>query len=200
MQVVAPAALHWQLSTTNESARRVKNPKQQPNQVKMSSTGRRLRIKASAASTAARVGADIGAKYFETDQRPVILYDGVCNLCNGAVNFMLDWDGAAVFRMAALQSDAGKQLLQRSGRAPDDISSIVLVENDASYIKSEAILRIGAKLALPISLLSYLGFPIPLLIRDFAYDQVANNRYSFLGRRDVCRLRDPRFDDRFLVE
>ena len=65
--------------------------------------------------------------------------------CNGGVNFMLDWDKAGEYRFAALQSDAGKALLRRSGRREDDISSIVLVEPDASYIKSEAILRCDIK-------------------------------------------------------
>jgi predicted DCC family thiol-disulfide oxidoreductase YuxK len=68
-----------------------------------------------------------GDEYFQADSRPVILFDGVCNLCNGGVNFMLDWDRRGEFRLAALQSPAGRKLLQRSGRSPDDISSIVLV-------------------------------------------------------------------------
>ena len=63
---------------------------------------------------------------FETDDRPIILYDGICNLCNGGVNFMLDWDSPnekrGNFRFAALQSEVGKALLQRSGRRPDDVS------------------------------------------------------------------------------
>jgi len=73
---------------------------------------------------------DAGAlakRVFETDERPIILYDGVCNLCNGGVNFMLDWDSPneerGNFRFAALQSEVGKALLQRSGRRPDDIST-----------------------------------------------------------------------------
>jgi len=74
---------------------------------------------------------------FGTDQRPVILYDGVCNLCNGAVNFMLDWDTSARFRLAALQSPAGRRLLARCGRSPDDISSIVLVEAGARALPQE---------------------------------------------------------------
>ena len=68
-----------------------------------------------------------GAQYFRDDSRPVILFDGVCNLCNGGVNFILDWDKQAVYRLAALQSIAGRELLRRAGRSPDDLSSIVLV-------------------------------------------------------------------------
>lgn len=82
--------------------------------------------------------------YFATDPRPIILFDGVCNLCNGAVNFMLDWDTQGAFRLAALQSSAGSAMLQRCGRHPDDMSSIVLVQADGQhFIRSEAVLRIA---------------------------------------------------------
>ena len=69
------------------------------------------------------------------DSRPVILFDGVCNLCNGGVNFMLYFDTGAVHRMAALQSNAGRELLPCCGRRPDDISSIVLVEPGGCFVK-----------------------------------------------------------------
>ncbi|KAG2493817.1 hypothetical protein HYH03_008036 [Edaphochlamys debaryana] len=137
---------------------------------------------------------------FATDQRPVILFDGVCNLCNGGVNFMLQADPTGIYRIAALQSPAGRRLLARCGRSPDDISSIVLVERDRCHIRSEAILRIGAGLAMPLPALAALGFPFPLPFRDGVYDLVANNRYSFFGRTDVCRLQDKgKFEARFIV-
>ncbi|GIL44816.1 hypothetical protein Vafri_2287 [Volvox africanus] len=138
---------------------------------------------------------------FAVDQRPIILFDGVCNLCNGGVNFMLDNDPNGVFRLAALQSQAGRRLLTRCGRSPNDISSIVLVEKDRHFIRSEAILRIGAALRVPLPLLAALGFPVPLPLRDAFYDAIANNRYSFFGRTDTCRLRDAgNFADRFIVD
>ncbi|GLI64967.1 hypothetical protein VaNZ11_008374 [Volvox africanus] len=138
---------------------------------------------------------------FAVDKRPIILFDGVCNLCNGGVNFMLDNDPNGVFRLAALQSQAGRRLLTRCGRSPNDISSIVLVEKDRHFVRSEAILRIGAALRVPLPLLAALGFPVPLLLRDTLYDAIANNRYSFFGRTDTCRLRDAgNFADRFLVD
>jgi predicted DCC family thiol-disulfide oxidoreductase YuxK len=139
-----------------------------------------------------------GAEYFATDVRPIILYDGVCNLCNGGVQFMLDWDKQGRARFAALQSPAGRSLLQRSGRAPDDISSIVLVEPTAAYIKSEAILRIAKLLEMPFPLLAGLGMLVPLGLRDVMYDGVANNRYSFFGLSTECRMSDDRFYDRFV--
>ena len=94
--------------------------------------------------------------------------------CNGGVNTALRFDQRGSLRFAALQSNAGKQLLQRSGRAPDDISSIVLVEDDASYIKSEAILRIAKHLELPFPVVAQLGLPFPLFFRDTVYDAVSN--------------------------
>ena len=90
----------------------------------------------------------LAQKVFETDERPIILYDGICNLCNGGVNFMLDWDSPneerGNFRFAALQSDVGRALLQRSGRSPEDCNSIILALKDGStYAKGDAVLRIG---------------------------------------------------------
>eukprot|EP00850_Spirogloea_muscicola_P008840 SM000048S16552 [mRNA] locus=s48:452940:454169:+ [translate_table: standard] len=137
-------------------------------------------------------------RYFAIDPRPIILFDGVCNMCNGFVNFMLDGDKDGKVRFAALQSEAGRALLRRSGRAPDDISSIVLVEKDGSYIKSEAVLKIARYLDFPFPPLSSLGFVAPGFLRDSFYDLVANNRYSILGKRDNCRITDNNFNERFI--
>lgn len=149
------------------------------------------------------------ARYFpaQGDRRPIILYDGVCNLCNGAVDLMLRLDPNAPgrFRLAALQSDCGRALLRRSGRAPDDISSIVLVEPDAFHVRSEAVRRIAAGLGaltlLPV--LAAAARPVPLALRDAAYDAVADNRYGFFGRARECRLSDRsparEFEERFVT-
>ncbi|XP_039063701.1 DCC family protein At1g52590, chloroplastic-like [Hibiscus syriacus] len=88
-------------------------------------------------------------------------------------------------RFEALQSEAGKKLL-RSGRVPDDISSVVLVEKDRSYIKSEAVLKIMEYLELPFPQLAFFMQFIPLFVRDFMYDNVANNRYAIFGYSDSC--------------
>ena len=103
-----------------------------------------------------------------------------------------------LLRMAALQSGAGQELLERSGRRRDDISSIVLVEKDQSYVKSQAVLKIAERLSVPFPLLAQFFLPLPLLIRDGVYDQVAANRYFFFGKSDQCRLSDDRFQDRFV--
>jgi predicted DCC family thiol-disulfide oxidoreductase YuxK len=91
------------------------------------------------------------------------------------VNTALKFDKKGTLRFAALQSNAGKALLQRSGRKSDDISSIVLVEETGSFIKSEAILRIAKYLQIPFPLLAQFVFPVPTFVRDGFYDQVFHN-------------------------
>jgi predicted DCC family thiol-disulfide oxidoreductase YuxK len=93
-------------------------------------------------------------------------------------------------RFAPLQSEAGRSLLQRCGRQPDDISSIVLVEEDRCLIKSDAILQIAQRLDAPWPWVSAPGYVLPLGLRDVLYDQVANNRYTVFGKRKVCRACD----------
>uniref|UniRef100_A0A7S3E3L4 Thiol-disulfide oxidoreductase DCC n=1 Tax=Chloropicon laureae TaxID=464258 RepID=A0A7S3E3L4_9CHLO len=139
-----------------------------------------------------------GDKYFAKDKRPIILFDGVCNLCNGGVNFVLQWDSASKLRFAALQSEAGQNLLERSNRRRDDISSIVLVEESGSFIKSEAVLKIATYLSVPFPILAQFFFPLPLFVRDTVYDGVAANRYTFFGQTKECRIGDTSYSDRFV--
>ncbi|MFS7992424.1 hypothetical protein Hanom_Chr12g01082131 [Helianthus anomalus] len=91
-------------------------------------------------------------------------------------------------RFEALQSEAGKNLLRRSGRAPDDISSVVLVEQNRSYIKSEAVLKIMEYIDLPFPQLAFFLHFVPLFIRDFVYENVADNRYAVFGRSESCEI------------
>ncbi|KAI4329325.1 hypothetical protein L6164_021603 [Bauhinia variegata] len=128
------------------------------------------------------------SSFFEKDTRPIMLFDGVCNLCNGGVKFVRDNDRNRRIRYEALQSEAGKMLLQRSGRAPDDISSVVLVEKERSYIKSEAVLKIMEHIDLPFPQLAFFLHFVPLFVRDFFYDNVANNRYTIFGRTESCEI------------
>mmetsp|Transcript_35528 Transcript_35528/g.59887 ORF Transcript_35528/g.59887 Transcript_35528/m.59887 type:complete len:224 (+) Transcript_35528:111-782(+) len=138
--------------------------------------------------------------YFQDDTRPIILFDGVCNMCNGGVNFVLDFDRSpkGKLRFAALQSDAGRALLARCGRSPDDISSIVLVEENGCSIKSDAILKIGEYLMLPFPVAAVFAMQAPLFFRDGVYDQIADNRYNMFGKSNSCRLSDGRFEERFV--
>lgn len=138
-------------------------------------------------------------RVFATDKRPVILFDGVCNLCNGAVNLALDWDPKGKLRFSALQSNVGRALLQANGRAADDISSIVLVNQDGAFVKSDAILRI-TEAFVPFKPAAVLGrYVVPRFLRDIIYDGVANNRYDIMGKQDQCRFdADGEFEDRFV--
>ena len=148
--------------------------------------------------------ATISSRVFEKDKRPVILFDGVCNMCNNAVNLALDWDKDGKLRFSALQSNVGRALLQVHGRNADDISSIVLVKSDGVYIKSDAILKITEELT-PFSLLplkpaaELSRLIVPKFLRDIIYDNVADNRYSIMGKRNECRFdSDGAFQDRFV--
>ena len=106
------------------------------------------------------------------------------------MNTALRFDRKGALRFAALQSGAGKELLKRSGRSPEDISSIVLVEPDSSHIKSEAILRIGKYLELPFPVLVQFGFPFPLFFRDTIYDQVSSfwAEHTCTATLEMCML------------
>lgn len=143
-------------------------------------------------------------KVFQDDNRPIILFDGVCNLCNSAVNLALDWDPTGKLRFSALQSNVGRSLLQAHGRKADDISSIVFVTAGGAFIKSDAILGITQELNplpfVPLKPLAMLGKAVvPQFLRDLIYDGVADNRYSIMGVRDECRFdADGEFDDRFV--
>jgi predicted DCC family thiol-disulfide oxidoreductase YuxK len=146
----------------------------------------------------------VNQRVFDEDKRPVILFDGVCNMCNDAVNLALDWDPKGRLRFSALQSNVGRSLLEANDRKPDDISSIVLVTKDGAYVKSDAVLKITEEL-MPFSLLplkpaAVLGrYIVPKFLRDIIYDGVADNRYSIMGKRDQCRFdSDGEFEDRFV--
>jgi len=146
----------------------------------------------------------VSSKVFSSDQRPVILFDGVCNMCNSAVNLALDWDPKGKLRFSALQSNVGRSLLEANGRKADDISSIVLVTKDGAFLKSDAVLKITEELT-PLSLLplrpaAILGqFIVPKFLRDLIYDGVADNRYQLMGKRTECRFdTDGEFEKRFI--
>ncbi|CAB9520973.1 DCC family protein At1g52590 [Seminavis robusta] len=146
----------------------------------------------------------VAQRVFATDKRPVILFDGVCNMCNGAVNLALDWDPKGKLRFSALQSNVGRALLQVNGRAANDISSIVLVTEDSAFIKSDAILRITEALT-PLRLVALkpaavvARWVVPRFLRDIVYDGVAVSRYNILGKQDQCRFdADGEFEDRFV--
>ncbi len=130
--------------------------------------------------------------------RKLILFDGVCNLCNGAIQFVIKRDKKDTFRYAALQSDIGLQLMQERGIDPSKMDSIILIEPGVAYFtKSDAALRIGQDfggLWKAIALLTW----IPRPIRDGIYDIIAKNRYRWFGRKDACMIPTPELQAKFL--
>jgi predicted DCC family thiol-disulfide oxidoreductase YuxK len=133
----------------------------------------------------------------QTGHRPVILFDGVCNLCNASVQFVIRRDPGDVFRFASLQSPAGRTLLQRHGLPADQLASIVLVDGDRCLVKSDAALRIARALRWPWPLLGAASI-VPRTIRDRVYEYVARNRYRWFGKRDSCSLPTGAVAHRFL--
>jgi predicted DCC family thiol-disulfide oxidoreductase YuxK len=130
-------------------------------------------------------------------ENSIILFDGVCNLCDGVVQFVLKKDKKARFRFAALQSECGTVLLKQIGLSTTDYNSFVLVEMGNVYQKSEAALRVLKGLGGVWKLL-YFFMVIPRPIRDYIYDWIAQHRYRFFGKKDECMLPTPEIRARFL--
>jgi predicted DCC family thiol-disulfide oxidoreductase YuxK len=126
-----------------------------------------------------------------------ILFDGVCNLCNGFVRFVIKRDPRAHFRFAALSSVAAQSLLRDAGVRGALPDSIVLIEGGHIYVRSGAALRIARRLAWPWPL-SYALVAVPRFIRDRVYDAIAARRYRWFGRRDVCMVPTPDLRARFI--
>src|SRR5262245_45383878 len=128
---------------------------------------------------------------------PILLFDGVCNFCDAAVNFVLDHDHAGQFRFASLQSEAGKKLLAEHGLADLPLSTMVLIDGGKAHLDSEGILRTAQRLGGAFSLLvPFLA--IPRALRDPAYRLFARNRYRLFGRSELCRVPTPEMRARFL--
>ncbi len=118
-------------------------------------------------------------------KKSILLFDGVCNLCNGVVQFVIKRDKNDKFIFGALQSDAGQSLLKKHGLPIDDFESFILVENNTVYKKSTAALRVAKKMGSGWQLL-YAFIIVPRFVRDFVYRLVANSRYRFFGKKDNC--------------
>lgn len=126
----------------------------------------------------------------------LILYDGVCHLCQGFVAFIIRRDPGKRFRFGFLQSAAGQELIRAypsSGR----LNSVVLIEGTRVFTRSTAALRIARRLTGGWSLF-YVFIVIPPFLRDALYDSVARNRYRWFGRSQECRLLTPEDSDRFI--
>ncbi|MFI8380217.1 thiol-disulfide oxidoreductase DCC family protein [Leeuwenhoekiella sp. NPDC079379] len=127
----------------------------------------------------------------------IILFDGVCNLCNGAINFIIKQDSSGVFKFTSLQSETGMRLLQKHNIDPEKTDSIILVEGDRASVKSTAALRISRFLDKGYPLL-YVFMIVPGFIRNIVYDFIAKNRYKWFGKKESCMIPTPELKSRFL--
>lgn len=130
--------------------------------------------------------------------KKIILFDGVCNLCNSSVNFIIERDKDDIFRFASLQSETGKKLLLERGLDPMSMDSVVLIEPGVAYYrKSGAALEIVKHLSGGYSYLQYLSF-LPEPIRDRLYNILANNRYKWFGKEESCSIPTPELKTKFI--
>lgn len=128
----------------------------------------------------------------------VILFDGVCNFCDGAVNFIIARDTEAYFKFAPLQSEIGEKLMTENGIDKTVTDSVVLIEDGRVYTYSTAALRVARKLKGPWRLF-YVFIFAPKFIRDFFYRLFAKYRYKMFGKKDECMLPTPEIRSRFLA-
>ena len=134
---------------------------------------------------------------------PIILYDGVCGLCNQLVQFLLKHDHSGRLYFASLQSDFAAKVLNRHGFDPKDLDTLHVIENfeqpdERMLQRSDAILRAGRELGGVWSGLSSVARVIPRPLRNVVYGLVARNRYRMFGKYDTCMLPDPKQRSRFL--
>ena len=133
----------------------------------------------------------------KTFPKPLLLFDGVCNLCNSSVQFVIKHDKKQQFLFSSLQSDAAKEILLQYDETNLNLDSIILIYNAKIYSKSSAILKI-VKLLGDFYSFGIIFYIIPKFIRDKVYDFIAKNRYKWYGKRESCMLPNKDLKNRFL--
>ncbi len=130
--------------------------------------------------------------------KELVLFDGICNLCNASVKYIIKHDKKNMFCFAALQSDTGKQIINQYKIDTTKTDSILLYNpTKGIYYKSTAALKIASKLGFPINLMSiFLIFPA--FIRNCVYDFIAKNRYKWYGKKESCMIPNPELKSKFL--
>jgi predicted DCC family thiol-disulfide oxidoreductase YuxK len=128
---------------------------------------------------------------------PVILFDGICNLCNRSVQLVIKHDKKRLFRFASLQSSFGESVLKRYNLPADTFNSFILLVNNKIYTRSTAALLVAKRLSGLIKLL-YGFIIVPKFIRDFVYDVIAKNRYKWFGKKEACWIPTPELKELFL--
>ena len=130
--------------------------------------------------------------------KKIVLFDGVCNLCNSSVNFIIERDKKDVFRFASLQSEIGQKLVSERGLDPAELESVILIEPGIAYYrKSSAALEIAKHLSGGYSYLKYFTF-LPESLRNGVYNIIAANRYKWFGKEESCSIPTPELQAKFL--
>ncbi|MEO6836979.1 MAG: DCC1-like thiol-disulfide oxidoreductase family protein [Ginsengibacter sp.] len=132
-------------------------------------------------------------------EQPIILFDGICNLCNSAVNFVIKRDKKSVLKFATLQSDIACKILSNNDLLFTELNSFVLVQNGVVYTRSTAALRVCRYLK-GLWPLMYGFIIVPTFIRDNIYNWISKNRYRWFGKKESCMIPTPDVKGRFLNE
>lgn len=128
----------------------------------------------------------------------LILFDGVCNLCNSSVQYVIKHDRKDVFMFTALQSETGQKIINTHKIDTSKTDSILLYSPENGIVsKSTAALKIASKLGFPINLMT-IFFILPPFIRNWVYDYIAKNRYKWYGKKDACMIPTPELKSKFL--
>ena len=133
----------------------------------------------------------------DVPDKPIILFDGVCNYCNSMVNFIIRQDTGKKFVFAALQSDTGQKLLKQYNLPTNDLDSFVLIDEGKAYQRSTAALKLYNKLPWYWKWVQIFWI-IPAFIRDAVYNFIAKNRYKWFGKKEECMIPTPELKARFL--
>lgn len=134
--------------------------------------------------------------YIDRSQK-IILFDGICKLCNAWCNFVLRYDKKNMITFLPMQSDKGQSILQYLGKPTDGFETMLFIDNNHVYGKSTAFFKIAHHLSFPIKSLVFLKY-IPIVIRDYIYDLIAKNRYSVFGKYEQCPLPNKEHEERYL--
>ncbi|HTQ09540.1 MAG TPA: DCC1-like thiol-disulfide oxidoreductase family protein [Fimbriimonadaceae bacterium] len=130
-------------------------------------------------------------------EEPVLFFDGVCNLCNRSVDWIMRRDRRRVFRFASLQGETAKEVVPEFAKA-QDLSTVVLVANGRKFVRSSAVIEVLKGLGGSWRVLGCVLRVVPRPLRDWGYDRVAKARYRRWGKRDTCRVPGPEERERFL--
>ena len=131
------------------------------------------------------------------EDKPIILFDGVCNFCDASINFIIRQDKKTVFRFAALQSKAGQELLEKYDLPQTEINSFILIDRGKVYNRSAAGFKVYGKLPWYWKW-TQIFWIVPRFIADAVYDFIAKNRYKWFGKKEECMIPTPEVRNRFL--